>query len=112
MEMAVPMDENTVKTMMAPQAATCVAFGMLVSDGLIAPGSVLTDSKRRWKATVRVDGSLDCDGQPAGRSEEHTSELQSLMRNSYAVFCLKKKKIDQPFTSETNTITSLYSSRT
>src|SRR3546814_8914145 len=26
----------------------------------------------------------------AGRSEEHTSELQSLMRNSYAVFCLKK----------------------
>src|SRR3546814_1138251 len=29
----------------------------------------------------------------SGRSEEHTSELQSLMRNSYAVFCLKKKKI-------------------
>src|SRR3546814_9433755 len=28
-----------------------------------------------------------------GRSEEHTSELQSLMRSSYAVFCLKKKKI-------------------
>src|SRR3546814_10500078 len=27
-----------------------------------------------------------------GRSEEHTSELQSLMRNSYAVFCLKNKK--------------------
>src|SRR3546814_5641972 len=29
------------------------------------------------------------------RSEEHTSELQSLMRNSYAVFCLKKKKHQQ-----------------
>src|SRR3546814_6281427 len=29
---------------------------------------------------------------PAGRSAEHTSELQSLMRNSYAGFCLKKKK--------------------
>src|SRR3546814_5399765 len=28
----------------------------------------------------------------AARSEEHTSELQSLMRNSYAVFCLNKKK--------------------
>src|SRR3546814_6651372 len=28
-----------------------------------------------------------------GRSEEHTSELQSLMRTSYAVFCLKKKKL-------------------
>src|SRR3546814_3994736 len=31
----------------------------------------------------------------AKRSEEHTSELQSLMRNSYAVFCLKKKKNKQ-----------------
>src|SRR3546814_4173027 len=31
-------------------------------------------------------------GQADGRSEEHTSELQSLMRISYAVFCLKKKK--------------------
>src|SRR3546814_3626911 len=30
------------------------------------------------------------------RSEEHTSELQSLMRISYAVFCLKKKKHNQP----------------
>src|SRR3546814_3249459 len=30
---------------------------------------------------------------PRMRSEEHTSELQSLMRNSYAVFCLKKKNI-------------------
>src|SRR3546814_8800988 len=29
---------------------------------------------------------------PRIRSEEHTSELQSLMRNSYAVYCLKKKK--------------------
>src|SRR3546814_9957456 len=29
---------------------------------------------------------------PSTRSEEHTSELQSLMRNSYAVFCLKKQK--------------------
>src|SRR3546814_9416422 len=34
---------------------------------------------------------LDRLGLAEGRSEEHTSELQSLMRNSYAVFCLKKK---------------------
>src|SRR3546814_4528942 len=33
---------------------------------------------------------------PAGRSEEHTSELQSLMRISYAVFCLKKKNKPLP----------------
>src|SRR3546814_2900781 len=36
--------------------------------------------------------SMPSPHQPDGRSEEHTSELQSLMRNSYAVFCLKKKK--------------------
>src|SRR3546814_10323353 len=35
--------------------------------------------------------ALDIDD-TVGRSEEHTSELQSLMRISYAVFCLKKKK--------------------
>src|SRR3546814_5381403 len=34
------------------------------------------------------------EGEHVKRSEEHTSELQSLMRISYAVFCLKKKKID------------------
>src|SRR3546814_1917968 len=38
------------------------------------------------------------------RSEEHTSELQSLVRISYAVFCLKKKK-KQPITYKTQTIT-------
>src|SRR3546814_4144079 len=31
-------------------------------------------------------------GRGGNRSEEHTSEIQSLMRNSYALFCLKKKK--------------------
>src|SRR3546814_4001985 len=35
---------------------------------------------------------------PSRRSEEHTSELQSLMRISYAVFCLKQKKEKQPAT--------------
>src|SRR3546814_6459840 len=33
--------------------------------------------------------------QPGDRSEEHTSELQSLMRNSYAVSCLTKKRINK-----------------
>src|SRR3546814_7937613 len=37
-------------------------------------------------------GNAPCLFQCLGRSEEHTSELQSLMRTSYAVFCLKKKK--------------------
>src|SRR3546814_5031457 len=38
------------------------------------------------------DGENHCTRQRRIRSEEHTSELQSLMRISYAVFCLKKKK--------------------
>src|SRR3546814_8823329 len=44
---------------------------------------------------------------PSGRSEEHTSELQSLMRISYAVFCLKKKNTD--YLTINNTITNLFS---
>src|SRR3546814_8012929 len=40
------------------------------------------------------------------RSEEHTSELQSLMRNSYAVFCLKKKKKTKHKRKQTNTLSS------
>src|SRR3546814_7544719 len=39
---------------------------------------------------------------PAGRSEEHTSELQSLMRISYAVFCLKNKNQTQSIAVRTN----------
>src|SRR3546814_3113052 len=39
------------------------------------------------------------------RSEEHTSELQSLMRISYAVFCLKKKKKPKPTSQESYTHT-------
>src|SRR3546814_2718587 len=43
---------------------------------------------------------------PSDRSEEHTSELQSLMRISYAVFCLKKKK------TNTNTTTKYATKQT
>src|SRR3546814_4992403 len=39
------------------------------------------------------------------RSEEHTSELQSLMRISYAVFCLKKKKLNNTINHINNTQT-------
>src|SRR3546814_2285740 len=43
-------------------------------------------------AVGSLHGLVQCPSAPH-RSEEHTSELQSLMRISYAVFCLKKKKI-------------------
>src|SRR3546814_10783720 len=41
-------------------------------------------------------------GETVKRSEEHTSELQSLMRISYAVFCLKKKKDDNEHKQQTH----------
>src|SRR3546814_1608162 len=56
---------------------------------------------KRVEAPLHIHSQYQCrpkaDGQPLIalrriRSEEHTSELQSLMRISYAVFCLKKKK--------------------
>src|SRR3546814_4768900 len=44
-----------------------------------------------WQGVMQMQhGSLEFE--PVPRSEEHTSELQSLMRTSYAVFCLKKHK--------------------
>src|SRR3546814_3227035 len=44
-------------------------------------------------SVIELDVTEVRDGVIVRRSEEHTSELQSLMRISYAVFCLKKKKI-------------------
>src|SRR3546814_1757659 len=48
-------------------------------------------------STTRIAPLLVRGGAGGVRSEEHTSELQSLMRTSYAVFCLKKK-IEQQYT--------------
>src|SRR3546814_1933406 len=49
-------------------------------------------SPLEWKDLLDDRLALAARLSPAQRSEEHTSELQSLMRISYAVFCLKKKK--------------------
>src|SRR3546814_2769002 len=62
-----------------------VGFHAFAPDRLRAGGG--HDRARDQAASHRDD--LDWQRE---RSEEHTSELQSLMRNSYAVFCLKKKK--------------------
>src|SRR3546814_3426978 len=51
---------------------------------------VRPQQRRRDRKRSRPHGA-----RASGRSEEHTSELQSLMRISYAVFCLKKKKSSQ-----------------
>src|SRR3546814_5559256 len=58
-----------------------LAIRNATSSGMLAPRSRALDSTI-WARVSKSGGS---------RSEEHTSELQSLMRISYAVFCLKKK---------------------
>src|SRR3546814_6462660 len=74
-------------------------------------GARLNAVQEIWRAGEQLArlvvevASLRGDGRPTRipRSEEHTSELQSLMRISYAVFCLKKKKHKtQPSTKAKN----------
>src|SRR3546814_6558376 len=57
-----------------------------ILNGLQTPGAALAMPAQGGNPAVTAD-----DAEALVRSEEHTSELQSLMRISYAVFCLKKK---------------------
>src|SRR3546814_7703032 len=59
-----------------------------------ATGNVATEDVLYMLRGLDIDTGIDFDAvvDIGQRSEEHTSELQSLMRISYAVFCLKKKK--------------------
>lgn len=61
-EKELPLDESALTTMQSKKAAPRVAFGAVVESGLIKPGSQVFDKKRRWFATVRADGSLECEG--------------------------------------------------
>src|SRR3546814_7404335 len=76
----VPLGIPLLKPVAAASGATACRDGIAVTiDGRPAATALLAD---------RLGRPLPV------RSEEHTSELQSLMRISYAVFCLKKKKIN------------------
>src|SRR3546814_7855880 len=61
-----------------------------IGEGIVADLAHLDADARQFGA-VHLDAADLVPGQVLARSEEHTSELQSLMRISYAVFCLKKK---------------------
>ncbi|WP_275402018.1 site-specific DNA-methyltransferase [Sphingomonas ginkgonis] len=55
-----PLDESAMQTVADKRSQPRVAFGLLVESGMVPPGATLTDSKRRWTASVRADGSLAC----------------------------------------------------
>src|SRR3546814_5532801 len=67
-----------------------VLFGAPVSNG--GHHDCRVGGKRGVNGGLHFARCFNVDAVDTGRSEEHTSELQSLMRISYAVFCLKKKK--------------------
>src|SRR3546814_8043832 len=70
-------------TLFRSRLAEC---GVAVRHGLrMAENGIIVECRR-------LDSRIDRGRQEPGRSEEHTSELQSLMRISYAVFCLKKEE--------------------
>src|SRR3546814_10012505 len=66
--------------------------GALPASNAMKPGLTLGSFRIRSPDGVIGSGSRSLSRNPSERSEEHTSELQSLMRISYAVFCLKKKQ--------------------
>jgi modification methylase len=76
-EAALPLDESALATMMSPRTQPKVAFGVLVENAYLAPGAVLTDSKRRWRATIRADGSLLSDCGTIGSIHKLGSTLQN-----------------------------------
>src|SRR3546814_1647231 len=92
-------DAEQIADMTIQAAREILRFGVVPKVALLSHsnfGSRPTRSSRKMALACRLIGemapTLEVDGEMhADRSEEHTSELQSLMRISYAVFCLKKK---------------------
>src|SRR3546814_7308643 len=76
------------------------SIGTSVSDTTaeirIVSASVTANSRNRRPMTSPMNSSGIKTATSETRSEEHTSELQSLMRITYALFCLKKNKLQEP----------------
>src|SRR3546814_3943340 len=77
--------------------------------GVISPEPRISERRTFQPASASCHAASD-PARPPPRSEEHTSELQSLMRTSYAVFCLNKKIQLTPCLYSLPTLISTYSS--
>ena len=70
-----PLDESAMQTVRDRREQPRVAFGLLVESGMVAPGTSLTDARRRWIASVRADGSITS-GPHAGSIHKVGAALQ------------------------------------
>src|SRR3546814_5447604 len=86
-----------VRAGMGPWFRRASTHGPLIAGLLVLSGGAPAVATDEVISEMKV-GVMSHDVSVLGRSEEHTSELQSLMRISYAVFCLKKKT-NTPFSS-------------
>src|SRR3546814_9418592 len=74
-----------------PEDASNVVVSLVDANGQVVHNQIF-ENQKAGTTSFEWDGKDASGNAVPGRSEEHTSELQSLMRISYAVFCLKKKK--------------------
>ena len=74
-ESTLPLDESAMEVMTEKRSVPRVAFGLLVESGMVAPGTMLTDAKRRWQAKVCADGSV-ASGAHAGSIHKVGAALQ------------------------------------
>jgi len=56
-----PLDESAMTGVPEKSATPRVAFGLLVESGMVPPGTMLFDGRKRWTAEVKADGTLVCD---------------------------------------------------
>jgi len=64
-ESVIPISGPTLVVTTGKRAEPRVAFGALVETGMLKPGVILQDSKKRWQASVRIDGSLQLENETA-----------------------------------------------
>src|SRR3546814_2975084 len=88
------LDGNPDNQLRGMQTVLLGSSGSAIVEFIIPEaGSYVMVDHHFANASQGAIGVIDAGGKPEDRSEEHTSELQSLMRISYAVFRLKKKQI-------------------
>src|SRR3546814_10357630 len=97
------MPIQTSGTMIIVTAGNRMILGISPTSSVIEAAMIMASIPKKMTQTAP---NIRLNSAAPRRSEEHTSELQSLMRISYAVFCLKKKK--QTTTEQNNSNTNTY----